>query len=198
MIKFNPKTLYNLNRRERRVITASVLILVGFLLYSFMIPPAWVRCRTAVRRFTAERHLIRSREQKLKNLLRLQAQFAEMQKKMIEKKNAFFIGEEAEIFLKELDYLVRQAGASLGGIKPREVVELSDSALDEGEDSWYKKHIVEVSVYGRYNDIMKFLKKCADYRKHIGVNRVDIKRVAGDPRLLSAQFELHLYTLEKK
>lgn len=197
-MKANLKILYNLNIREKLIIATTILLIVGYLIYSLIIPPTLFHCKIAKRQLSVQRCLIESKEKKTKNLLQLERSFEDLQRKMDAQKRTFFTEEEAVDFLKNLDRVAMETKNDLKKIRPQTTKIISDSNLGKEYPLCYKKDIVEVIAQGGYNNILNLFNRLADYEKLLGVTQLDLKHSREDPSRLEAKFILNIYILGRE
>ncbi|MFH1847570.1 MAG: type 4a pilus biogenesis protein PilO [Candidatus Omnitrophota bacterium] len=195
-MKFRLNVLYNLNSREKFIIAGAVLVIAGYLLYSFIMPPALYSYQLAAKQFFVQEKLIDSRKKKTEQLLTVKDAFSELQKEMSERKDRFFTDDEAIDFLDNLHKLAEETGNNLEKIKPRLVKIICVS--EEDSELFYKDHIVEISLKGKYNSFLDIFKHFAEYDKLLGVNGLNVTPTKDDSLILNAVFYLNIYILDKK
>lgn len=195
-MKFDLRVLYNLNIKEKLIIAVVILFIVGYVIYSLIIPPALYHYKIAKRQLYVQKHFIDARENKIKVLLRLKNNFEDLKRKSLERKRMFFTEEEALDFLNILNSWTKEAEINLQKIKPKFTEIISDSELEE--ERCYKNNIVEVTMRGKYNNLLRLFERFAGYEKLLGVSRIDLKHTKEGPLLLDAKVILNIYILDKK
>ena len=194
-MRLNLRILYNLGMRERLIIAAIILLIVGYLIYILLIPIGLYHYRIAKRQLYVQSHLIDSKERKTKNLLHLEKTFNDLQSEIVKREIIFFTESETSDLLKNLDNWADETKNDLQKIKPLSTEVICDSRFGEG--MVYKKDIVEVVVQGRYNSFLKLFNRLVDYEKLLGINQVDIRHTRDEPSKLKAKFVLNIYILGK-
>ncbi|MFH1799050.1 MAG: hypothetical protein ABH844_06945 [Candidatus Omnitrophota bacterium] len=198
-MKLNLKTLYNLNPKEQLILAAVILFITGYLVYIVIIPPALSQYRIAKRQFSVQQSLLEARKKKTGTLSRMKDSFKDLKVKISEKKNSFFTQREVHDFLKELDTWAKDTGNSLVSIKPASSDIIGDSGSGEPDQHvCYRINVVEVKLKGSYNHILKLLDRFSKYKKVLGISRLDLKMLKDNTPQLDAQFNLNLYSLDKK
>lgn len=195
-MKVTLKALYNLNIKERLIIATVVLSAAGYLIYSLIIPPALYQHKIAKRQFYVQEHLIKSKQQKTEDLLRLKNSFEDLKRKSFEKKKMFFTDEGVLDFLNNLDRWTNETGNQLEKITPKSIEIIFDSRF-EG-DMCYKNNLVEIALKGGYNDLLRLFNRFADYEKLLGVTQIDLKHTKENPLVLDAKVILNIYILDGK
>ena len=192
-MKLNLRILYNLGTRERLIFAATILLIIGYLIYILLIPPALYHLRIAKRQLYVQKHLIESKERKVKNLIQSEKAFNDLQTEIVKREDIFFADSDVADFLKNLDSWADETRNDLQAIKPLSTEVISDSRF--GEEMIYKKDSVEVIVQGQYNSFLNLFNRIADFEKLLGVTQVDIKYARDDPAKLNAKFVLNIYIL---
>jgi len=192
-MKLNLRVLYNLNLKERLIIAVTILSIVGYAIYILIIPPALFHYKIAKRQFLVQRNLIRSREEKTKNLLQFEKNFQSLQLKMSEQQSLFFTEEEAGDFLKNLESLAIETGNDLKELRPQGVEIVCNSHLGKGRPVCYKKSIVKLTAQGKYDTFIDYFRELTAHDKVLEVEQVNIKHIGGDSLRLEAKFLLSIY-----
>jgi len=192
-VKFNLKPIYDLNIREKLIIAGTIILIVGYALYSIIIPPIACQHKIAARQLTAQKKLMKTRGDKIRSLQRLESAFKALKTNVLETRAKFFTEEEALTFLNGLDSWAGEMRIDIERIKPKSSEIIFSS--DREEKINYKINIVEVILSGGYNNILKFLRKINLSGKILGINEVDLKHMKDDPGLLDMRFNLNVYTV---
>ena len=195
-MKINLRPIYNLNAREKLIIGGTIMLIVGYALYSIIVPPVIFHHRIARRQLAAQKKLMATRKDKMERLIRLESAFEKLKKSVLQNRLKFFnyfTKEDALTFLNGLDSLAARTGVDLESINPKAVETLY--SVKHEENVYYKVNIVEVILTGRYNNIYKFLKGMFSSEKLLEITEVDIKHVKNAPELLNMRFDLNVYTV---
>lgn len=193
-MKINLRPLYNLSTREKLIVGGVIMFLVGYVLYSIIVPPIIFHHRIARRQLGAQKKLMATRKDKMERLVRLENAFETLKKDVLRNRAKFFndfTKEDALAFLNGLDSLAARTGIDLERINPKAVETLF--SVEHEENVYYKVSIVEVILTGKYNNISKFLKRMLSTEKLLGITEVDIKHVNDVPELLNMKFNLNVY-----
>jgi len=194
-VKLNLKPIYNLNIREKLIIAGTIMLIVGYVLYSIIVPPIAFQHKIAARQLMVQKKLMKTRRDKIQSLQRLENVFKKSKTDVLEARTKFFTEEEALTFLNGLDSWAGEMRIDLERIKPKSSETIFSSDYEEKIE--YKINSVEVILSGGYNNILKFLRKMTLSGKILGINEVDLKHVKDDPGLLDMRFNLNVYTVVK-
>jgi len=192
-MKLHLRVLYNLNLKERLIIAVTILSIVGYAIYILIIPPALFPYKIAKRQFLVQRNLIRSREEKTKNLLQFEKNFQSLQLKMSEQQSLFFTEEEASDFLKNLENLAIETGNDLKELRPQGVEIVCNSHLGKDRPICYKKSIIKLTAQGKYDSFIDYFRGIAAHDKLLEVEQVKIRHIGGDSLQLETKFLLNIY-----
>ncbi|MFH1504663.1 MAG: type 4a pilus biogenesis protein PilO [Candidatus Omnitrophota bacterium] len=195
-MKVNLKFLYNLNTKEKFIIAVMILSAVGYIIYSLIVPPALAHYKIAKRQYLVQKKLIKSREEKAKSLTRLKGIFEDSKARMLKKKNLFFTEEESADFFKNLNQISVEEKVDLKKINHQDLEVISKSMQDKQQVLYYKRDTVNLVVYGKYKDILNFLKKLAGSGKILDISQLSLEPLEERSLMLEASFYLSLYILD--
>lgn len=189
----NMRVLDNLKIKERLIIAATMLFMAGYLMDSLIILPALYHYKIVGRQFYVQQQLIESRQRKTEELRRFKNNFEDVKRKSVEKKKVFFTDAQALDFLNNLDIWTKETGNQLENISPKAMEKILDSQY--AGDLCYKNNLVEITLKGGYNDLLRLFNRFADYEKLLGVSRIDLHPAEEAPALLDIRFCLNIYML---
>ncbi|MFH1776094.1 MAG: type 4a pilus biogenesis protein PilO [Candidatus Omnitrophota bacterium] len=195
MKKLDLNRIYNLDKSEKLLLGASIIIITGYFVYKVMIMPVYNYYQVNKKLLEVQKGLSQSKEEKVKTFLELEKKFADLQPKLEQQKGCFFTDEEAAAFLKNLDELSNETGNDLKTLKPRRVETIDDSVLAGEYPQRYKRNVLEVTIEGSYNSILGYFKKLAESKQVLNVNKVEMSSQRDEGGKLSAKFLLNIYIL---
>ena len=203
-----------LNVRERIIIGGTVLLLLGYFIYSLIIPPQLLNLKAVEKQLLAQSHFLQSKKQRVENLLILKGKYDELRERTEENIQRFFTHDEVDTFLEGLNNLVeKETHNSLISIQPLSEEIISESLLSETK-MHYKRSDFQVVVTGKFSTICDLIHRFftplippAFLRKQEGgitgftsdkllsLKEVNIKIEKEEPLELRASFILSLYIL---
>lgn len=189
--------IYKLGLCQRVIIEGTILLLIGYFIYTLIIPPQLLNLKAVKKQLLTQNRFLQSKKQKIKNLLVLKEEFSQLQAKAEESNRHFFTDDEAITFLKGLDNLAEnETSNNLIQIKPSSEETISESILEKTRIH-YKRLDVQVVVSGQFSTIYDLIHRFNTSKRLLSLKELDIEIEKEEPLELRASFILSIYILSK-
>lgn len=160
-----------------------ILIVVGYICYKYVISPQLRYLHAVRRQLVSERNLLQTRRQKAEAIALLQKKNATMRSELASIQNRLFSDATANDFLRSLPKLTEETNNNLTYVKflDQEVIPIGDAlrysskgTVSGGKTKHFAKLPVQLTVQGRYANIVRLLDRIDQYERMIDIVNLKI------------------------
>lgn len=178
-------------------VSVSTIAIVILTTYSWIVSPQISYLHAAQQ----QKVMTRNAEQKtvgLRNKMhKREAELTDLHSQIDAIRDSFFTPTEANEFFSDLDMTAIQCGCNISSLTFMSAKAVAPEAGHEYFSSVVSKR-AEITLTGRYDDILEFLKKLGGYRQRISVGSLLIKPNPGNTEDLLCSMTITIYLIESK
>jgi Tfp pilus assembly protein PilO len=165
------------------ILGVATLLVVGYICYKYTISPQLEYLHAAKRQLASQENLLQTRKQKAEDITLLQKKSTKLRSKLDFIQNRLFNDTMANDFLRSLPQLTKETNNNLTYIKffKKEIISIGDTlrnpseeAMTEGEVSYFEKLPIQLTIRGKYVNIIKLLDRIGNYEKLISISSLQI------------------------
>ncbi len=153
--------LEKLSDREKKILTAVIVVTAAVICYSFLIEPLFTRWKNTENRTKTLKVKLKKSLMLIKDKQKVDAEYAEYEKKLRSKGSD---EQDMTVILDELEKIASRCGVKIASMRPKPAK----------RKDYYRKFTVEIETQSDMNSLMKFIYDIKHSKQMLKIERFNL------------------------